>query len=68
MPVAKVNEIISSSTKSFDDAIAIGIAQAHKTLKNLKSAWVENLQVRLDDKGKILEYRVHLKPTFLFEE
>ena len=68
MSVAKVSEIIASSTKSFDDAINIGVARAHKTLKHLKSAWVENQQVKLNDNGQILEYRVQLKVTFVIEE
>jgi hypothetical protein len=68
MSVAKVTEIIASSTKSFDDAIIIGVARAHKTLKNLKSAWVQNQQIKLDNNGKITEYRVQLKITFLIEE
>lgn len=68
MSVAKVSEIIASSTKSFDDAINIGVARAHKTLKNLKSAWVENQQVKLDDNGQIMEYRVQLKVTFVIED
>ncbi len=68
MSVAKVTEVIASSTKSFDDAIKIGVARAQKTLKNLKSAWVENQQVKLDDKGQIMEYRVQLKITFVLEE
>jgi flavin-binding protein dodecin len=46
----------------------VGIARAHETLKNLKSAWVENQQVKLDDNGQILEYRVQLKITFILEE
>jgi len=68
MSVAKVSEIIASSPKSFDDALNVGIARAHETLKNLKSAWVENQQVKLDDNGQILEYRVQLKITFTLEE
>lgn len=68
MSVAKVSEIIASSPNSFDDAIKIGIARAHETLKNLKSAWVENQQVKLDDNGQILEYRIQLKITFILEE
>jgi len=68
MSVAKVSEIIASSPKSFDDALKIGVARAHETLKNLKSAWVENQQVKLDDNGQILEYRVQLKITFILEE
>lgn len=68
MSVAKVTEIIASSTRSFDDAIVIGVARAHKTLKNLKSAWVQNQQLKLNNEGQITEYRVQLKVTFLIED
>ena len=68
MSVAKVSEIIASSPKSFDDALQVGIARAHKTLKNLKSAWVKSQQVELDHEGKILEYRVQLQVTFIIED
>jgi hypothetical protein len=68
MSVAKVSEIIASSTKSFDDAILVGIARAHKTLKYLKSAWIKSQQVILTDDGKIREYRVAMKITFVIED
>ena len=68
MSVAKVTEIMSSSTKSFDDALKIGVARAQKTIKNLKSAWIQNQQVELNDDGQITEYRVQLKITFVLEE
>jgi len=68
MSIAKVTEIIASSTESFDDAIKIGVARAQKTLKHLKSAWVQNQQIKLDDEGKITEYRVQLKITFILED
>ena len=68
MSVAKVTEIIVSSTKSFDDAIKMGVARAQKTLRNLKSAWVESQQIKLDDKGNITEYRVQLKVTFVIDD
>jgi hypothetical protein len=68
MSVAKVTEIIASSPKSFDDALEVGVARAHKTLKNLKSAWVGSQQVELDDDGQIMEYRVQLKVTFVLED
>jgi flavin-binding protein dodecin len=68
MSVAKVTEIMASSTKSFDDAIKIGVERAQKTLKHLKSAWVQNQQIKLNDQGQITEYRVQLKITFLLEE
>jgi dodecin len=65
MSVARVTEIKSSSTKSFDDAIQVGITRATKTLKNVKSAWIENQEVLVDEQGKISEYRVEMKVTFI---
>lgn len=67
MSVAKVSEVIASSPKSFDDAIKVGIVRAQKTLKNVKSAWVESQQVQIDEKGQ-LDYRVQLKITFVLED
>ena len=68
MSIARVTEIKSSSKKSFDDAIKSGLARAEKTLTKVKSAWIENQEVLLDDKGLISEYRVQMKVTFILEE
>jgi hypothetical protein len=68
MSIARVTEIKASSTKSFDDAIKAGIARAHKTLTNVKSAWIENQEVLIDGKGQIIEYRVQMKVTFILED
>jgi flavin-binding protein dodecin len=68
MSIARVTELKASSTKSFDDAIRQGIARANKTLKNVKSAWVENQEVEVDANGQISEYRVQLKVTFVLED
>jgi dodecin len=62
--IARVTEIISSSNKSFEDAIEKGIARAAKTLKNVEGAWVKE-QKLIVKKGKISEYRVDLKVTFI---
>jgi dodecin len=67
MSIARVTEIKASSTKSFDDALKQGIKRANKTLKNIKSAWVENQDVIIDN-GEIAEYRVQLKVTFILED
>ncbi len=67
MSVAKVTEIISSSPKNFEDAINEGIARANKTLKNVKSAWVKDQKVVVE-KGKVVEYRVTLKVTFVLTD
>jgi len=68
MSVARVTEIKSSSTKSFDDAMRTGIARANKKLQNMKSAWIENQEVMLDDAGEIVEYRVQMKVTFVLTD
>jgi flavin-binding protein dodecin len=67
MSVARVTEIIAGSSSSFDDAIKAGIERAAKTLKNVKGAWVQDQELILDD-GKIKEYRVHLKVTFVLND
>lgn len=68
MSVARVTEIKASSIESFDDAVRQGVARAVKTLKNVKSAWVQNQDVRVGEDGNISEYRVQLKVTFVLEE
>jgi hypothetical protein len=68
MSVARVTEIKSSSSKSFDDAIRTGVSRANKTLKNVKSAWIQNQEVLLDDQGRIAEYRVQMKVTFVLTD
>jgi flavin-binding protein dodecin len=68
MSIARITEIKSSSPNSFDDAIKVGIERAHKTLKNVKSAWIENQEVKVDDDGNVIQYRVQMKVTFILEE
>ena len=67
MSVAKVSEIISSSPKSFEDAVATGILRAHKTLKNVRGAWIAEQKVRVE-KGKITEFRVTMRVTFVLKD
>ena len=67
MSVARVTEIISSSKKSFDDATEKGVKRASKTLKNVTGAWVKDQKCTVED-GKITEYRVVLKITFILAD
>ena len=67
MSIAKVAEISASSTKSFEDAVEKGVARASKTLKNVTSAWVKDQQVEIKD-GKVTEFRVAMKITFILED
>ena len=67
MAVARVTELISASKKSFEDAVQVGVSRAVKTLKNVESVWVAN-QKCVIKKGKIDEYRVNQKVTFILQD
>jgi hypothetical protein len=67
MSIAKVSEITSTSKKSFDDAIQNGLKRASKTLRGIQSAWVADQEVYVKG-GKVTEYRVRLRLTFLMDE
>ena len=66
MSVAKIIEISSESPKSFEDAIQDGIAKASKTVHNIKSAWVKEQHVVVNN-GKVALFRVDLKITFVLD-
>jgi dodecin len=67
MAVARVTEISSTSEQGFEEAIAQGIARATKTLRNVKSAWVKEQRVEVQN-GRITEYQVNLLVTFVLED
>ena len=64
MSIASVSEITASSSVSFDDAVKQAIARAHKTLKNVEGAWIQDQKVVIRG-GVITEYRVSMKITFV---
>ena len=66
MAIAKVVEVNSSSTKSFEDAILTGITKVTETVKNVQGAWINEQKVIIKE-NKIAEYRVNLKISFLVE-
>lgn len=67
MSVARITEIIASSSKGFDDAVEMGVERACKTLNKVQGAWVQDQKVTIKD-GKIDEYRVTLKVTFVLDD
>jgi dodecin len=67
MSVAKVSEITASSTKSFEDAIEEGIKRATKTLDKVQGAWIKDHEVAVKN-GKITEYKVRMKVTFVLKD
>jgi flavin-binding protein dodecin len=65
--VAKVSEISATSSVSFEDAIKHGLSRAEKTIRNIRSAWIKEQQVRVE-KGNITEYQVNMLITFVLED
>ncbi|NJL18001.1 MAG: dodecin domain-containing protein [Nitrospira sp.] len=66
MSVAKIIELSAESPTSFEDAIVQGITKASKTVHNIKSAWVKEQHVVIEN-GKVALFRVDLKVTFVLD-
>ncbi len=66
MSIAKIIELSAESSKGFEDAIQNGIIRASKTVHGIKSAWVKEQHVVIDN-GKVSLYRVDLKVTFALD-
>jgi len=67
MSVAKVTEVIASSPTSFEGAVQEGISRAGKTLKNIRSAWIKDQEVVVED-NRVTSYRVNMMITFVLED
>lgn len=65
--VARVTEISSTSEKSFEDAIAVGVARADETLRKIRAGWVKDQEVRVVD-GRVVEYQVNMLVTFVLDD
>lgn len=63
MAVMKVIELLCNSDKSWEDAVESGIKKASKSVKGIKSAFVQSQSCVVED-GEVKEYRVNLKVTF----
>ncbi|HSL00554.1 MAG TPA: dodecin family protein [Rubrobacteraceae bacterium] len=67
MSVATVTELSATSETSFEDAVNQAVARATKTLRNVESAWVKDMNVMIED-GNITGYRVNVEITFVLDE
>jgi dodecin len=67
MSVAKVTELTSESTKSFEDAISVGLTRASRTVKGIQGAWIAEQKVVWSE-GRISAYRVTMKVTFVLND
>jgi dodecin len=63
MAVLKVIEVLGNSTVSFEDAVKNVIKDVSKTVKNIKSVYVKDMQVTVNE-NQISEYRVNAKVCF----
>lgn len=63
MPVLKVIEILSNSTESWEDATKNAVKHASKSVKNIRSVYVQEQSATVKD-GEVTEFRVNLKITF----
>ena len=66
MSVAKVVEISATSSESFEDAARQGIAKAGETLRNVRSAWVKEQFVNVEN-GNVTEFQINLAITFVID-
>ncbi len=66
MSVARVSELSVSSNKSFEDAIQQGIERATKTLRNVRSAWIKEQRVSIEN-DRVSEYQVNMLITFVLD-
>jgi len=64
--VARVTEISATSDTSFEDAVKVGLDRVNETLRGVKSAWVKEQSVQVEN-GRIVSYRVDLLVTFVLE-
>jgi flavin-binding protein dodecin len=63
MAIHKVIEVISQSDKSWEDAAERAVADAGRTVENIKSIWIKDFEGVVKD-NRIVDYRVHAKITF----
>jgi flavin-binding protein dodecin len=67
MAVARVTHVIGSSPKGWEEAVQEALKRANKTLRGLTGLEITKMNAKIE-KGKIVEYRVHLNITFVLED
>ncbi len=67
MAVVKVIEILAESEKSWEDATQVAVDEAAKTVHNIKSVYIENMQAIVEN-NQVVSYRVDAKISFVVEK
>lgn len=65
--IAKIIEINAASGKGLEEAVQAGLAKVAKTIGSIQGAWVSDIKVTTDSDGKIKEWRVCMRVTFVVE-
>lgn len=66
MSIVKVVEVLAESTKSWEDAAQEAVKEASKTVKNIKSIYIEHMEAKVEKK-QIVSYRINAKISFVLE-
>jgi flavin-binding protein dodecin len=64
--IVKVTEVIAQSEEGFDDAVRNAVREAAKTIRGIKSVWIDNLNCKVEN-DQVVEYRINAKISFLVE-
>lgn len=67
MSIVKVIEVIAQSEKSWDDAAKNAVEEASKSVENIKSVYVKNMEAKVDN-NKIIQYRINAKISFVVKK
>jgi len=67
MAIAKVIELSATSEKGFEDAMIQGLARASTTIENIRSAWVKEQRVDVEN-GRIKSFQVNMQVTFVLKD
>jgi flavin-binding protein dodecin len=67
MPVARITEISATSDRGFEDAIQQGVTRATQTLRHVRSAWIKEQEVEVNEDGRITSWKVNMLITFVLE-
>jgi len=62
----KVIEVLAESNKSWEDAAQQAVSSASKSVRNVKSIWIENFEATVED-GKLMKYRINAKVSFVLD-
>ena len=64
--ILKVIEVLAESEKSWEDATAEAVTRASKTLKNIRSIYIENFEAKVEG-NRVVRYRINAKVSFVLE-